>query len=1235
MGSLSNLYISQSYTSLVHLGNDGPITNLAPGQFTELQDGLGNGLSIELNSSGDVNIGGAISASNIPADIATQSELNAYTASTNIRLNNIENTTASLNSSVTQLNASSASQQISINALNAFTASNSFSASIVQLNAFTQSANIRLTNLESTSASVNISISNINSTTASLNSFTSSTNVRLNNIEAKTGSYATTGSNTFVGANNFSSSVDVLGGLNVIVNSMTVGIPQNMGPLDPNVGVYTNFVYANSGYGQELVLSGDQMLSKGVRVTNGLSVTGSLSVTQAVTASAAQIAGLHYPTTDGTFTGQVLQTNAAGTLSFGNVNAVFETIRNGESTTITAGTPLYVSGTVGSNPLVYRANTSDPTKMPVTFLAMENIGVNQNGRGITLGLITGIDMTGYPVGTQLWVDGLGALTATRPTGSTDIVQPIGIVTKTGNGGQLNVLNPGPVLMPNIQTGYAWVGNGSNQPVAVATSSFGGGGTDISALNQATASLQAFTASAEIRLTNLETTTASLNVSITNLNASSASQQVSINALNVFTASQSTASIVNSITNLNSFTASANQRLTAIETVSGSWITESETSSFARYDVSNPWSAQQDFTTITATNATITNLHTVYETSSVVYSSGSNQFGDELTDIQTLSGSVKVQGSLTVNGTPVQTASFDASALNQATASLQAFTASANQRLTAIESVSGSWITESETGSFAKLDANQIFTGNNTFVGNTVVSQSAAFGTASFYAPIQITKGIVGDVDVTGSLVANKVGAFDFDSIFLGSQLGGSTANGTFFGYGSTDYTFTLGAYAGGFDNELQIYANNGGIEFRDFNGASYPSFLKLLPNSGTNPKPIFTRGLEVTGSTEVGTFTASLANGYVWVGNSNGRTITVATASFAAGGADLTQLNQASASLQQATASLQQTTASLNTFTASAEIRLTNLESTSASVNTSIANLNIATASLNTFTSSANQRLTAIESVSGSWITEAETGSFARLDAAQVFTANQTINGNLIVNGTTFLSASNVTGNLVVTGKATQTFNEPGDNQEVQVVKVNSFTDSQGYTMANNTLGWYHYNSEGHSGWATNLYTADYGYGSSMFHDPNKWEYTLFPSGAAYDTNKFGLYDNGNTTTRFEVLADNIQLTGSVKIKGTAIGNVASASITSNTASINLATANYYEVTSSVTPLHLNITNITPGVTTTLIISASASSSITFSPNVAQPSGSAYSGSAGSIDILSLVAFNASKVNVVATKAMI
>jgi hypothetical protein len=59
--------------------------------------------------------------------------------------------------------------------------------------------------------------------------------------------------------------------------------------------------------------------------------------------------------------------------------------------------------------------------------------------------------------------------------------------------------------------------------------------------------------------------------------------------------------------------------------------------------------------LTAYNLTITNtasikyLNVTYETASVIYSSGSNQFGDAIDDVQTLIGTTKLSGSLQVTG----------------------------------------------------------------------------------------------------------------------------------------------------------------------------------------------------------------------------------------------------------------------------------------------------------------------------------------------------------------------------------------------------------------------------------------------------------------------------------------------------------------------------------------------------------------------------------------------------------
>ena len=61
MGSLSNLYISQSFQSLIHLGSDGPITTAS----VQLQDGLGNGLGLFVNSNGDISSSGNFFAANL------------------------------------------------------------------------------------------------------------------------------------------------------------------------------------------------------------------------------------------------------------------------------------------------------------------------------------------------------------------------------------------------------------------------------------------------------------------------------------------------------------------------------------------------------------------------------------------------------------------------------------------------------------------------------------------------------------------------------------------------------------------------------------------------------------------------------------------------------------------------------------------------------------------------------------------------------------------------------------------------------------------------------------------------------------------------------------------------------------------------------------------------------------------------------------------------------------------
>jgi hypothetical protein len=228
----------------------------------------------------------------------------------------------------------------------------------------------------------------------------------------------------------------------------------------------TGSVFGTASWARNSITSSYSLTSSFVNTLNqNVLINGSLNVTASFTAS-----GLLYPTTDGAFEFQVIQTDAAGTLSFGDVTTTYDIVYNGEATSIVKGTPLYISGSQGANPKVYRSDAANPAKMPVIYIASEEITSASTGRGIMLGEINGLDLTGYADGIGVYAAAGGGWTDTRPTGSNAIIQLLGVVTKGGPGGKGLVLNPGPATLPNIQTGYVWVGNSNSYPIPVSTSS---------------------------------------------------------------------------------------------------------------------------------------------------------------------------------------------------------------------------------------------------------------------------------------------------------------------------------------------------------------------------------------------------------------------------------------------------------------------------------------------------------------------------------------------------------------------------------------------------------------------------------------------------------------------------------------------------------------------------------------------------------------------------------------------
>jgi hypothetical protein len=171
-----------------------------------------------------------------------------------------------------------------------------------------------------------------------------------------------------------------------------------------------------------------------------------------------------------------------------------------------------------------------------------------------------------------------------------------------------------------------------------------------------------------------------------------------------------------------------QRILELSTISGSHLSASyaQTSSYSdQFRVSGVLTAQ---TLIVQTIS-----------SSIIYSSGSNIFGNDLTNTQKLTGSVSITGSLTVNGRNYLTdsSSFSSRTFNLeqasaslflATASINAFSASINNYTSSNNTTTASINAFSAsinnfTASQLILNGTYATTASNTFIGTETVTGS--------------------------------------------------------------------------------------------------------------------------------------------------------------------------------------------------------------------------------------------------------------------------------------------------------------------------------------------------------------------------------------------------------------------------------------------------------------------------------------------------------------------------------
>jgi hypothetical protein len=174
---------------------------------------------------------------------------------------------------------------------------------------------------------------------------------------------------------------------------------------------------------------------------------------------------------------QAIITDGAGTLSFSAVSdgqTVKIECKNTSGSTITKGTPVYVTGTVGTSFRVQiaPADASDSAKMPAVGVLETDLANNSEGYAVTGGLLKNlttdpIDSTNTASNDTIYVKSGGGLTMTKPTG-TNLIQNIGKVAR------VNSSNAGSIIvssilrtndLPNIAQNNIWLGNSSSVPTA--------------------------------------------------------------------------------------------------------------------------------------------------------------------------------------------------------------------------------------------------------------------------------------------------------------------------------------------------------------------------------------------------------------------------------------------------------------------------------------------------------------------------------------------------------------------------------------------------------------------------------------------------------------------------------------------------------------------------------------------------------------------------------------------------
>lgn len=135
--------------------------------------------------------------------------------------------------------------------------------------------------------------------------------------------------------------------------------------------------------------------------------------------------------------------------------------RNETGSTITEGSPVYISGGNSGFPTIALAKADSRSTLPAVGVAAEDISDLSFGRVMTYGILRGFDTSSFSVGDQVFVSAStgGTLTATEPS-APNVSQRIGIVVTSAVNGDLEI-DTQSIMHGQFTAGSVIFANGSN------------------------------------------------------------------------------------------------------------------------------------------------------------------------------------------------------------------------------------------------------------------------------------------------------------------------------------------------------------------------------------------------------------------------------------------------------------------------------------------------------------------------------------------------------------------------------------------------------------------------------------------------------------------------------------------------------------------------------------------------------------------------------------------------------